>query len=42
MFKKRYGPKQKIGNTFENDVKELDTRKAYKYLGMEERHRRKC
>jgi len=25
-----------IGNTFENDIKELDTRKAYKYLGIEE------
>jgi hypothetical protein len=25
-----------IGNTFENDVKELDPRKAYKYLGIEE------
>ena len=24
-----------IGNTFENDIKELDTRKAYKYLGIE-------
>jgi hypothetical protein len=25
-----------IGNTFENDIKELDPRKAYKYLGTEE------
>ena len=25
-----------IGNTFENDIKELDPRKAYKYLGIEE------
>ena len=25
-----------IGNTFENDIKELDLRKAYKYLGIEE------
>jgi TusA-related sulfurtransferase len=25
------------GNKFENDIKELDTRKAYKYLGIEER-----
>jgi len=25
-----------IGNTFENDIKELDQRKAYKYLGIEE------
>ena len=26
----------RIGNTFENDIKELDPRKAYKYLGIEE------
>jgi hypothetical protein len=25
-----------IGNTSENDIKELDPRKAYKYLGIEE------
>ena len=25
-----------IGSTFENDIKELDPRKAYKYLGIEE------
>ena len=25
-----------IKNTFENDIKELDPRKAYKYLGIEE------
>jgi uncharacterized protein YicC (UPF0701 family) len=25
-----------IGNTFENDIKELDPKKAYKYLGIEE------
>jgi len=25
-----------IGNTFENDIKELDPRKANKYLGIEE------
>jgi hypothetical protein len=25
-----------IGNTFENEIKELDPRKAYKYLGIEE------
>ena len=25
-----------IGSTFENDIKELDPRKAYKYLGNEE------
>ena len=26
-----------IGSTFENDIKELDPRKAHKYLGIEER-----
>ena len=25
-----------IGITFENDIKDLDPRKAYKYLGIEE------
>jgi len=25
-----------IGNTYENDIKELDPRKAHKYLGIEE------
>jgi len=25
-----------VGNTFENDIKELDPRKAYMYLGIEE------
>jgi hypothetical protein len=25
-----------IGSTIENDIKELDLRKAYKYLGIEE------
>jgi len=25
-----------IGSTFENDIKELDPRKAYKYLGIED------
>ena len=25
-----------IGNTFENNIKELDPRKAYNYLGIEE------
>ena len=29
--------KMRIGNTFENDIKELDPRKAYKYLGIEEK-----
>ena len=28
--------KMHIGNIFENDIKELDPRKAYKYLGIEE------
>jgi len=28
--------KTHIGNTFENDIKELDPRKAYKYLSIEE------
>ena len=25
-----------VGSTFENDIKEMDTRKTYKYLGTEE------
>ena len=25
-----------IGNTFENDIKKLDPRKAYEYLGVKE------
>jgi hypothetical protein len=32
----RVQSKMHIGNTFENDIKELDLRKAYKYLGIEE------
>ena len=32
----RVQSKMHIGNTFENDIKELDTRKVYKYLGIEE------
>ena len=32
----RVQSKMHIGNTFENDIKELDPRKAYKYLGLEE------
>jgi len=28
--------KMHIGSTFENDIKEQDPRKAYKYLGTEE------
>jgi hypothetical protein len=27
-----------IESTFEKDIKELDPRKAYKYLGIEESH----
>ena len=33
----RVQSKMHIGITFENDIKELDPRKAYKYLGIEER-----
>jgi hypothetical protein len=25
-----------VGSTFENDIKKLDRRKAYKYIGIEE------
>ena len=32
----RVQSKMHTGNTFENDIKELDPRKAYKYLGIEE------
>ena len=32
----RVQSKMHIGNTFENDIKELDPRKAYKYLGIED------
>jgi len=28
--------KMHLGSTFENDIKELDPREAYKYLGLEE------
>jgi len=28
--------KMPVGSTFDNDIKELDPRKAYKYLGIEE------
>jgi len=28
--------KMHVGSTFENDIKEMDPRKAYKYLGIEE------
>jgi hypothetical protein len=30
--------KQRMGNTMENEIKELDTMKAYRYLGVEESH----
>jgi hypothetical protein len=30
--------KQHMGNTMENEIKQLDTMKAYKYLGVEESH----
>ena len=33
----RIQSKMHIGSTFENDIEELDKRKAYKYLGIEER-----
>jgi len=32
----RVQSKMHIGNTFENDIKKLNPRKAYKYLGIEE------
>jgi hypothetical protein len=32
----RVQSKMHFVNTFENDIKELDPRKAYKYLGIEE------
>jgi len=32
----RVQSKMHIGSTFENDIKELDLSKAYKYLGIEE------
>jgi hypothetical protein len=31
--------KQHIGNTMENEIKELEPMKAYKYLGVEDNHR---
>jgi hypothetical protein len=30
--------KQHMGNTMKNEIKELDTMKAYRYLGVEESH----
>jgi len=33
----RVQSKMHIGNIFENDIKELDPRKAYKYLDIEEK-----
>jgi hypothetical protein len=39
MFKNgRVHSKKYIGRTFENDIKELDLRAAYMYLGIEESH----
>jgi len=39
LFKKsRIQSKTYIGSTFEKDIKELELRKAYKYLGIEENH----
>jgi hypothetical protein len=40
LFKKREDPEENIHgeHTFEKDVKELDSRKACKYLGVEESH----
>ena len=32
----RVQSKMHIGSIFENDIKELDPKKAYKYLGIEE------
>ena len=36
LKRSRVQSKMHIGNTFENDIKELDPRKANKYLGIEE------
>ena len=39
MFKKsRIYSKTYIGSTFEKDIKELDPRKPFKYLGVEGSH----
>jgi len=32
----RVQSEMQIGSTFENDIEKLDTRKAYKYLGIQE------
>ena len=32
----RFQSKMRIGSIFENDIKELEPRKAYKYLGIDE------
>jgi len=37
LKRRRVQSKMRLGSTFENDIKELDLRKAYKYLGIEER-----
>ena len=39
LKKGRVQSKMHVGSTFENDMKELDPRKAYKYLGIEENFR---
>ena len=36
LKRSRVQSKMHLGSTFENDIKELDPRKAYKYLGIEE------
>jgi hypothetical protein len=38
LKKGRVQKKTYIKSTFEKDIKELDPRKAYKYLGIEESH----
>jgi hypothetical protein len=34
----RVQSKMNIGRTFEKDIKELDPRKAYKYLGIDDKY----
>jgi len=42
MFKmKNYPKKMVIGNTFENDIKELEPRKAYKHFCIEDSFERR-
>jgi len=38
LKKGRVHSKTYIGSTLEKDIKELDPRKAFKYLGVEESH----